>query len=167
MNKSYLKLMDKVLYKGDEVTVIDISRTDNKVGIARWGNSLIVDAGDLSPKAVEPAPPTPHTTEDVAEVEVYAGNHGKIKGVEFEYDEATRSIFIILNNKATICLTHLKPEIMNCIGIAIKHKNDAYCKKIGHAIAFKDAIEKEREADEDDDDLTDMPEELKKLLGLE
>lgn len=160
--------MDKVLYRGDEVTVIDVSRTDNKVGIARWGNSLIVDAGDLS-TIVTIAPPTPHITECVAvvePVEEFAGNHGKIKGVEFEYDETTHSLFIILNNKATICLTHLAPEIMNCIGIAIKHKNDAYCKKIGHAIAFKDAIEKERQADEKSFE-EDMPEELKKMLGIE
>lgn len=143
MRKELIKLGDKLAWDGQTanvgVIVVDLGGigTGNQVGIMDGGITHIVDACHLAPMpkpVMEKTSPTIKADEETVVIGEPIPN--TIPTIELRYDKAIHSLFIIINDKSTICVPNVSENLLNEVGISHKHDSDTYNQSLGNSLAY-------------------------------
>lgn len=134
MKKLSIKLGQKVFWDGKQdnvaVTVIDVDLPNDAVGIIDGSISHVVDAKHLeatsSNVVVVTETPVISVVEPVSTKPV----------IDLVYDETVSSLFILINDKTTICIPNVVPSVIDAVGIAYKHDDDDFNLEIGTALSY-------------------------------
>lgn len=145
MKKNELVFGQKVVCKetGLTVTVSDLTLEGNMVGITTGCIAKIVNADVL--RVLPEISPTHNVQQEVPVVQETSST---IPTIKKRYSEETNSLFLLINDKVTICISNVSPEIINAVGISSCNDTDVYNKEIGDALAFSRAFAASNKVDE-------------------
>lgn len=140
MKKLSIKLGQELFWDGKEdnvaVIVIDVDLPNEQVGIRDGGITHIVSAEHLETK---PYYSEENVTDKIDESVVEPVSTKPV--IDLVYDETVSSLFILINDKTTICIPNVLPSVIDAVGIAYKHDDDSFNLKIGTALSYYRAKE--------------------------
>ena len=148
MKKLSIKLGQELFWDGKEdnvaVIVIDVDLPNEQVGIRDGGITHIVSAEHLE---VKPYYSEENVTNKIDESVVRV--EPKLPVIDLVYDKKINSLLIVINNKTTICVPKVVPEVIDSIGISYKNDIDEFDLEVGTALAYYRAMANENESIKD------------------
>lgn len=150
MKKSLIKVGQKLYWDGKKdnvaVTVIDVNLPCEQIGIIDGGITHVVNAEHLSATpSNQPTPAVETPVESVVKVESVQPVSTKPQ-IDLIYDDTVKSLFIVINDKTTVCIPNVAPPIVDAVGISYKHDDDNFNLEIGNALAYYRASANENSA---------------------
>lgn len=153
MKKSVIKVNQKLYWDGRkdnvQVTVVDTSLEGNNIAIIDGGICHIVNADNLAE--------IPFINQNVVLADKPVALADKLiantkPSIKISYDEDVHSLFILIDNKTTICIPRVREEVKDAVGISYKNDEDSYNKEIGNALALYRSTAGEMKAKDAEED---------------